>query len=297
MEDYVDLAPIHIFLSKNLVLTLLDETYHSIHVKTKKKKGIIVSYVPLLHTWFIYHMSNKGPFLENKGNLKWSQRIMSLTAKDIRWYYRAYDDVKFILNYGNIPNVPLIGTKDGLNYNPRLALCQLGYPLLCKPNPEHVEEFILYERVDNIELLNNIVRAWREVRLQGRSELRKKNCIAKEAYTHWVKDRFEEIIFPFSFDPSTNIQHPMLTVFPTSKVKLKESIKRLDKEKVDILSNLGSLTREKEDLELNLNQKRVMTSQEVEGAQEGQFKRRKVGDTLKGTIDSLFAKKKQLVDA
>lgn len=40
-----------------------------------------------------------------------------------------------------------------------------------------------------------------------------------------------------------------------------------------------------------------MTSQEVEEAQEEKFKRRKVGEALKGTIDSLFIKKKQLVDA
>lgn len=40
-----------------------------------------------------------------------------------------------------------------------------------------------------------------------------------------------------------------------------------------------------------------MTSHTVEEAQEEQFKRRKVGDALKGTIDNLFIKKKQLADA
>lgn len=40
-----------------------------------------------------------------------------------------------------------------------------------------------------------------------------------------------------------------------------------------------------------------MTSQAVEETQKEQFKRRKVGDALKGTIDSLFIKKKQLADA
>lgn len=46
-----------------------------------------------------------------------------------------------------------------------------------------MDEFVLYEGVDNLEFLRKIVRAWREVRLQGRSELGKNNCIAKEAYT------------------------------------------------------------------------------------------------------------------
>ena len=47
------------------------------------------------------HLPNKGPFIENKGNLKWSQRIMSLTDEDILWYSRSYDNVKIILKNGN----------------------------------------------------------------------------------------------------------------------------------------------------------------------------------------------------
>lgn len=42
MEDFVDLGSIHIFLSKNLILTLLTDTYYSIHVRTHKKKGTIM---------------------------------------------------------------------------------------------------------------------------------------------------------------------------------------------------------------------------------------------------------------
>lgn len=108
---------------------------------------------------------------------------MSLTAEDIPWYSRDYHNVKVILNYGSFPNVPLISTKGGINYNPRLALRLLGYPLSCKPNTENLEDFVLYKGVDNSELLRKISRDWREARLQGGSELGKKNCIAKEAYT------------------------------------------------------------------------------------------------------------------
>lgn len=206
MEDFMDITSIQIFLAKNLVPTLLADTYYSIHVRTPKKKGTIVWRVSLLYRWFISHLPRKGPFIENKGNLKWSQRIISLTAKDILWYSRAYGDVKFILNYGNFPIVPLIGTKGGINYNLRFTLYQLGYLLLYKPDPEHVEEFVLYEGVDNTELLKKIVIAWREVCLQGRAELGKRNCITKEAYTQWVKDRVEEIMLSFPSEPFMNIQ-------------------------------------------------------------------------------------------
>ncbi|XP_050919140.1 uncharacterized protein LOC127136646 [Lathyrus oleraceus] len=293
MEDFVDLAFIHIFLSKNSVPMLLADTYYSIHVRIHKKKVIIMCCVHLLYRWFISHLPNKGPFVENKYNLKWSQRIMSLTVEDILWYSRAYVDVKVILNYGNFHNFPLICIKGGINYNPRLALRRLGYPLLCKLNPEHVEEFVLFEGVDNPKFLKKIVRAWREVRLQGMSELGKKNCIAKEAYTHRVKDKVEKKLFSFPSEPSMNIQQLVLIVFPTFGVgNLKESIKILEKENVNLRSNLGRIIREKEDLELNLNQKIAMTSRAVEEVEEEQIKRRKVSDALKGTIDSIFSKNK-----
>lgn len=200
--------------------------------------------VPLLYRWFISHLPNNGHFVENKGNLKWFQRNMSLIAEYILWYFRGYDDVKVILNFGSFPNVPLVGTKGGINYNPRLALRQLGYQFLCKPDPEHVEEFILHEGVDNLELLTKIVRDWREVHLQGRSELGKRNFISKEAYTQWVKKRVEDIPFPFPSEPYMNIQQPVLIVIPTSEVRrLKETIKSLDKENANLRSNLGGLTR------------------------------------------------------
>ena len=72
MEDFMDLASIHIFLSKNSVPRLLTDTYYSIHMRTQKKKHNIVCCVPLLYRWFISHLPNKGPFVENKDNLKWS---------------------------------------------------------------------------------------------------------------------------------------------------------------------------------------------------------------------------------
>lgn len=153
---------------------------------------------------------------------------MYLTAKDNLWYFIAYDDVKVIPSCENFPNVPLIGTKGGINYNSRLALRQLGYPLLYKPDLEHVEEFVLYEGVENPELLKKIFKAWREVRLQGRHELGKRNYITKKAYTQWVKDRVEETILPFSSEPSMNVQKHVLKLIPTSKVgKLKDTIKSL----------------------------------------------------------------------
>lgn len=72
MEDFVDLASIHNFMSKNPVPTLLAETYYSIHTRVQNKKGIIMCCVRCLYRWFISHLPNKGPFSEIKNNIEWS---------------------------------------------------------------------------------------------------------------------------------------------------------------------------------------------------------------------------------
>lgn len=96
--------------------------------------------------------------------------------------------------------------------------------MLDKPDSEQLEDFVLHEGVDDPELLKKIIRAWGEIRCQGRSESGKRNCIEKQAYTQWVKD----VLFPFPPEPSMSIKPHELAVFPTSKVyKLKETIKVL----------------------------------------------------------------------
>lgn len=69
--------------------------------------------------------------------------------------------------------------------------------MLDKLDFEQLEEFILYEWVDNSEFQKKIIRAWGEICRQGRAELGKKNCIAKEAYTQWVKKRVREFLLSF----------------------------------------------------------------------------------------------------
>ncbi|XP_050877566.1 uncharacterized protein LOC127081343 [Lathyrus oleraceus] len=257
IEEFVDLDAIHIFLTQNHIPTLLVDTYYPIHVRTQKKKGTIVCCAPLMYRWFISHLPSKGPFVENKDNLKWSQRIMSLNVKDISWYSRIYDGVKLILNCGDFPNVPLLGTKGGINYNLRLALRQLGYPMVDKPDLTSVEGFVLYEGVEEPELVKKIVKAWGEIYPQGRVEMGKKNCIAKEAYTRWVKDRVSEILLSFSPEPSMNVKPLEPVNHQNSEVdELKKVIKTLEKENADLKSRLGKISLEKETLKFNLNQKR-----------------------------------------
>ncbi|XP_050897305.1 uncharacterized protein LOC127104145 [Lathyrus oleraceus] len=273
MEEFMDLAAIHIFLTQNPIPTLLTDTYYSIHVRTQKKKGTIVCGTHLLYRWFISHLPSKGPFVENKDNLKWSQRIMPLNAEDIFWYSRIYDSVKLILNYGDFPNVPLLGKKEGINYNSRLALRQLGYPMVDKPHLKGVEGFVLYEDVEDPELVRKIVKAWVAICTQGRAKMGKKNCISKEAYTKLVKDRVNEILLPFPFEPSMSIKPSEPMIHQTYEIdELKRVIKALEKENTDLKYILGKISLEKETLKFNLNQKRARVRQADDEVQTEVFK-------------------------
>jgi len=56
LNNFVDINSIYIFLSKNLVPTLLADTYHSIHECTLAGRGTILCCAPLLHRWITFHL-------------------------------------------------------------------------------------------------------------------------------------------------------------------------------------------------------------------------------------------------
>lgn len=123
----------------------------------------------------------------------------------------------------------------------------------------------------------------------------KNNYISMEAYTIWVKDRVKEILLPFPSEPSMSFMPPEPTINHTSEVdELKGTIKELEKENADLKSRLGKMSLEKETLKFNLNQKRDRARQADNEVQAELHKRRKVGETLKGTCVNLSAKKRQL---
>ena len=51
---------------------------------------------------------------------------MSLKHSDIHWCSRSSEDVAIIDHYGEFPNVPLLGIRGGITYNPCLELRNLG---------------------------------------------------------------------------------------------------------------------------------------------------------------------------
>ncbi|KAI5409705.1 hypothetical protein KIW84_055232 [Lathyrus oleraceus] len=193
-DKFVDMNAIRIFSVLNSVPTLLGDAYVSLHLRNAKGGGVIVCCLPLLYKWFISHLPQTVAFKENKGCLRWSQRLMSLTNDDITWYDRVYDTVQIIDYCGEFPNVPLLGTCGGISYNPILARRQLGFPLKDKPH--------------------NIL-----IHKKSRNELGPKNCIALEPYTSWVRQRAAVYLMPYDHPRPTPLDVAGPSTLPTQRVE------------------------------------------------------------------------------
>ncbi|XP_050889628.1 uncharacterized protein LOC127094911 [Lathyrus oleraceus] len=142
----------------NLVPTLLGDTYFYIHHWTSKGGGTIVYCAPLLYKLFIWHLPRSPISKENKGGLRWSQRIMSHTNDDVDWYSFVYNDVEIINSCGEFSNVPLLSRQGGINYNPTLERRQLRFSMKYKPNNTLLEGLFFQEGKDTQGLKSRMVK-------------------------------------------------------------------------------------------------------------------------------------------
>ncbi|XP_050909008.1 uncharacterized protein LOC127122765 [Lathyrus oleraceus] len=130
---FVDENVVAIFIQRNHVPTLLRDVYHFIYSRSFKGNGVVVHYyAPLLYQWFRSQLPCQRAFLDTQDTLKLSQRMKGLTSKDIDWYNHSLNKLEnkeVIFSYGEFPNVPLMGMRSGINYNPSLSLRKLGYAL------------------------------------------------------------------------------------------------------------------------------------------------------------------------
>ena len=103
-------------MSRNLVPTFLGDILHSFHTRTTRKRGVLMCCTPLLSRWFIFHLLQS--VLKNEQGSRWSQRLMTLKHLDIHW---CSENVTIVDRCGEFPNVPLLGIRGGITYNPCLV--------------------------------------------------------------------------------------------------------------------------------------------------------------------------------
>ncbi|RDX69192.1 hypothetical protein CR513_51716, partial [Mucuna pruriens] len=73
-----------------------------------------------------------------------------------------------IWHYGMFPNVPLMGTRGCINYNPTIVLRQSGYPIVSPPKKELMTPLLINGLgLANVEILRSVRQAWERVGRKG----------------------------------------------------------------------------------------------------------------------------------
>jgi hypothetical protein len=265
-EEFVEEYAVNVFVSrKNPVPALVADVLYHLHIRHEKKRGVVLCCTPLLYSWFLSHLSTRGPWYDVLKDLSWAQTLACLTSDALVWYLPNWNVGEIITNCGDFPNVPLMGSQGCINYNPRLALRQLGYPLETEPNDAVLEELLLEDfGRENPQLLRQIRSAWTRIHRKGR-ELGKRDCVAKEPYKQWVMGRVKEVKLPYA--PVVSVKAPELeaTHVPIEEFnKLKLTITEMRAEEGRQQAILTRVARERDDLMQSLKERddELLKSQE-----------------------------------
>lgn len=141
-------------------------------------------------------------------------------------------------NYGDFPNVALIGSRGYINYNPSLPMRQLGYPMLDKPDDKLLEGFVWHDKGDP-NMLKRIIRAWGNVHKKG-IDLGKSIKGIREFYCRWVRQRSQDFKLPFILNPPT--RQPSLEPTPIFLEEVdnrRETVLRLERKKEGLQTSLN----------------------------------------------------------
>ncbi|XP_050886319.1 uncharacterized protein LOC127091673 [Lathyrus oleraceus] len=171
MEKLIDAAAISVFWAVKVknedpVPALLADVYHTLHLRFEKKGGLMLCCIPLLYQWFVSHVFKEVDTIESMDGYEWSQKLVGLTENTIIWYPHGLNVGDMITSCGEFPNVPLIESKGCINYNPILAVRQLGYPITYKPDDQLLEGFVFHD-MEDLVMLRRVIRAWEKVRFRG----------------------------------------------------------------------------------------------------------------------------------
>ncbi|XP_050919737.1 uncharacterized protein LOC127137309 [Lathyrus oleraceus] len=171
---------ISIFIQKNLVPTLFGDLYHFVHSRSEKGKGgMVFCCASLLYRWFTSHLPSQGAFVDTQHTMRWSNHLIGLTSKNLNWYKPGLGKLgnkEIIVKCGGFPNVPLLGIRGGVNYNPTLARRQLGYALRVPPTDRVVMESLSYNVPDNTRMMEKVAKAWENVHLEGSAYFGKRDA-------------------------------------------------------------------------------------------------------------------------
>lgn len=217
IDGYVDVTVIGIFLAFqneknpiNPIPAILADTYSAFthHCALRKKKISCSSH--MLYAWLLIHVFANSTHVERlidyattcevktMNTQEWIQTLRDLDGHSIRWYLPSCwgDRPKIIFSCVGFQNVPLMGTKGCINYNPSLALRQLGYPMRNAPTEEMLSPFYIYEGgPKDVSLIRKILQAWGTVTRKGKLELAQK--AGDVTFAQWLEKRIQSVQLPY----------------------------------------------------------------------------------------------------
>ena len=135
---------------------------------------------------------------------------MSLTSYDIRWQAYRLNVRNVIMSCGEFRNVPLIGTKGCINYNPVLSLRQLGFVMNGRPLDVEIAESVYFEKRSDPARLEQVGRAWKTIGVKDGAVLGKKFAVVMPDYIDWVKKRVETLLLPYDRMEPLQEQPPLI---------------------------------------------------------------------------------------
>ncbi|KAH1198218.1 hypothetical protein GmHk_18G051830 [Glycine max] len=203
IDGLVDLAAIDAFLAyrhskESPVVAVLADLFDTFDRRCEKSSARIICCLPALCVWLVSHLFQQDtrhpcPLQSHhscteKRRIDWDQLSAGIGGRTINWFPRWKEGKEGVLfSCGGYPNVLLIGTRGCINYNPALAIRQLGYPMRGAPMEESMSPFLVRDfGAQNFKAIQRIHKAW-ETPLRKDQELRGIRNGIIGGYHEWLK--------------------------------------------------------------------------------------------------------------
>ena len=204
VDGLVDLAVIDAFLAyhhskESLVVAFLADLFDTFDRRCVKNSARIFCYLPVLCMWLVLHLFQQdirhSCLLQSyrscveKRRVDWDQYLAGIGGRTINWFPRWKKGTEGVLfSCGDYPNVPLIGTRGCINYNPTLAIIrQLGYPMRGAPTEESLLPFLVRDfDAQSLKIVQRDHKAW-EIPLRKDKELKGIRNGIIGGYHEWLR--------------------------------------------------------------------------------------------------------------
>jgi len=203
MDGLVDLAAIDAFLvyhhsKESPVVAILADLFDTFDRRCEKSSARIICCLPSLCVWLVLHLFQQDirhpcPLRSHrscveKRRVDWDQHLAGIGGRTISWFPRWKEGKEGVhFSCGDYPNIPLIGTRGCINYNPALAIRQLGYPMRGAPAKESLSPFLVRDfGAQSFKVIQRVHKAW-ESPLRKDKELRGIRNGITGGYHEWLK--------------------------------------------------------------------------------------------------------------